>query len=326
WWYNSHSIGVEHVGEAADSGSYKPAIYYASSQLVRYLTGKYDIPRDRAHIVGHDNMPAVRAADVSKMHVDPGPFWNWQQYMALVGAPVLPSGSLGSGLVTVAPVWPLHKEQVTGCFPETQSCVQDGLQSVNFVYLHTEARSNAPLITDPVLGQGTTNIGNDAARLFHGQTVAVSKTQLDSGGMWYQTWVNGVQGWFYSPWKAMTAFPAKGKIVTPKADKTTIPVYGQPVPEKEEFPANVITAPSPGSFWIKPATPLPYTVGAGQRYSLGDKNVPNEYFYAWSSTGDRAQFPGDHTVYKGEQKYLQIQFGSRVAFVKAADVNVTEAK
>jgi len=324
WWYNVHSIGIEHIGTAANGASFTPAMYRASAKLVKYLSNKYGVPLDRGHIIGHDNVPGITAASIPTMHVDPGPFWDWQQYMFLLGVPSLPTGAPGSGFVTVAPVSPFSKETVTGCFPDTQNCVPSNAQPTNFVYLRTEPRRDAPLITDPVLGQGTTTIGNNAARLFYGQTMATAgPPKLDGGGIWYQVWSNGTRGWFYSPWGAPTGLPASGKSVTPKAGLGTVPVYGQPVPDKSEFPLDVVSPPSPGSFWIKPATPLPYVISAGQRYTVIDEKVPNDYFYAWSSTADRTKFPGDHTVFKGKKTYYEVQLGGRVAFVNAADVDCT---
>lgn len=322
WWYNMHSIGIEHVGHAASGGTeYTPAMYWASAQLVKHLTAKHNIPRDRGHILGHDNVQAAKTSNIAGMHLDPGPFWNWQNYMALIGAPVLPSGSPNSGFVTVAPTWPLNKQRVTGCWPNDQSCVPAGLQPTNFVYLQTEPRADAPLFTDPVLGQGSTN----AARLFHGQTFALNgKPKVTQRGIWYRVWANGNTGWFFSPWNAPTALPGSGKYVTPKAGKSSIPVYGRPSPENSAYPADLLATP-PASFWIPtlaPEAPLAYTVAAGQRYRVIDTAPVNDHFYAWSLTADRTRFPYDHTVFRGNTAFVQIQYGNKVGFVKLADVDI----
>lgn len=319
WWFNMHSIGIEHIGHAADPSGYTSAMYEASAKLVKYLTGKYGIPRDRGHIIGHDNVPASKSADIAGMHVDPGPFWNWQKYMTLIGAPVLPHGNTGS-LVTVAPVWPLSKELVTGCTSGSQSCVPSGSHATNFVYLRTEPRSDAPLISDPVMGSGDTTIPNNAARLFYGQTVAVAKRQVVSQGVWYQVWVNGVQGWFISPYAAPTAFPTSGQYITPKSGMTSVPVYGRPIPERSEYPADLLAVP-PASWYIPTPTPLTYAVGAGQKYRVVDATVPTDHFYAWASD---SSFPYDHTAFKGVTRYLEIQLGNRTGFVKRDDVTVVK--
>lgn len=328
WWYNMHSVAIEHVGHAAAGGTeYTSALYRSSAELVRYLSAKYDVPRDRDHIIGHDNVPAPKASGIAGMHVDPGPFWNWQRYMTLIGAPVLPGTNPNSSFITVAPVWPLNKQLVTGCFPDVTppSCAPAGLQPTNFAYLRTEPRRDAPLFTDPVLGQGTTDIGNSAARVFYGQTFAIADRKISWGGMWYRLWVNGRTGWLYSPWTAPTAFPADGgKSITPKTGRSSIPVYGRPSPETSAYPPGLLDT-YPASFWIPaqaPQAPLPYQIGANQRYRVIDAHVPNDHFYAWSITADRTRFPFDHTVFEGQTEYVQVSFGGRQAFVKAADVDI----
>jgi hypothetical protein len=65
-------------------------------------------------------------------------------------------------------------------------------------------------------------------------------------------------------------------------------------------------------------SPLQYTIAAGQRY-LTAGLVPTDYYYA--KTIDNS-LPGDHTDVVGKDKYLQIQLGHRIAYVKASDVDV----
>ena len=54
---------------------------------------------------------------------------------------------------------------------------------------------------------------------------------------------------------------------------------------------------------------------------LADDTVRTDYYYA--KTYD-SSLPGDHTVVVGSDRYYQIWFGHRVAFVRAADVRVTD--
>ena len=319
WSTNMHSIGIEHIGHAATGGTdYTPEMYRASSQLVRYLTNKYGIPRDRGHIIGHDNVSATKTSGLVGMHTDPGPYWNWQNYMAMIGAPVLPTSSplQKSKLVTIAPIWQRNKQTVTGCTTCSTSCVPTTDQSSNFIYLRTQPNSNAPLFTDSVTGQGDTDINNNAARLFYGQTFAVADQKIDRSGAWYQVWVNGQAGWFYSPWNNPVAYPTSGKYVTPKAT-TSVAVYGRAIPERSEYPADLLAIP-PASWYIPTPEPLAYTIAAGQRYKVIGE-VPTDHFYAWASD---SSFPYDHTLFKGQTKYLEIQIGNRVGYVKANDVSV----
>ena len=54
---------------------------------------------------------------------------------------------------------------------------------------------------------------------------------------------------------------------------------------------------------------------------LADDTVRTDYYYA--KTYDDS-LPGDHTVVVGSDRYYQIWFGHRVAYVRAADVRVTD--
>ena len=84
WFFNQHSIGVEHVGFAvAPAGYFTQELYERSADLVGWVAWKYRIPLDRAHILGHDNIPNS-VDDPTVQHWDPGPSWDWPYYMALV--------------------------------------------------------------------------------------------------------------------------------------------------------------------------------------------------------------------------------------------------
>ncbi|OLB64598.1 MAG: hypothetical protein AUI10_10400 [Actinobacteria bacterium 13_2_20CM_2_72_6] len=207
WWVNTHAIGIEHVGFAA-AGNYPPAQYDASAKLVRWLAHRYGVPLDRQHVIGHDNVPAPDAAHVASMHWDPGPFWNWQHYMARLGVPVLPTGP-GTRMVTVAPVWPLSQQPVTDCSSGT--CVPLPAQPTNFVYLRQAPDATAPFLVDPVLGAGTTAADSVAAKAYLGQNLAVADHRFTADGVWLQVWYGGQQGWLFSPWRAPTVSLQRGR-------------------------------------------------------------------------------------------------------------------
>ena len=95
-------------------------------------------------------------------------------------------------------------------------------------------------------------------------------------------------------------------MVTPKPGLASIPVYGRAYPEAAAYPAGVP---------VQAQTPLQYTLSAGQSYVLGQR-ARGEYYF--SQTFDRAQ----QTWVKGQQVYYEIQFGHRIAYVKADDVTV----
>jgi hypothetical protein len=58
----------------------------------------------------------------------------------------------------------------------------------------------------------------------------------------------------------------------------------------------------------------PYTMAAGQRYSVVGGIVPTDCYYA-----PALNTPADYTVVRGTNEYLRIQFNGREAFVRKAD-------
>ncbi|MGW4474701.1 golvesin C-terminal-like domain-containing protein [Nonomuraea sp. NPDC004354] len=77
WSYNTRSIGIEHEGFISDASWFTDAMYRASAALTRNICDKYGIPKDRAHIIGHNEVPGAT-------HTDPGQYWNWTTYMSYV--------------------------------------------------------------------------------------------------------------------------------------------------------------------------------------------------------------------------------------------------
>lgn len=75
---NAYSVGIEHEGYVDNPAWFTDAMYRSSATLTRHLADKYGIPKDRAHIVGHSEVP-------NNDHTDPGANWNWTYYMQLVG-------------------------------------------------------------------------------------------------------------------------------------------------------------------------------------------------------------------------------------------------
>jgi N-acetyl-anhydromuramyl-L-alanine amidase AmpD len=303
WYVNAKSIGLEHEGFAAQGTWYTEAMYRSSAKLVRYLAAKYRIPLDRAHILGHDNVPGTVPSTVKGMHWDPGPFWDWAHYFDLLGAPLRPTGNKYTGMVTIEPDFAANKPAFTGCVTAGVPCTP---LSSGSVILHTEPRADAPLLKDIGLhpdGSATTmGVSDHGSRVETGQQYAVAEIRGD----WTAIWYLGQKGWFANPRQAPTALGALGFVVTPKKGKTTVPIYGRAYPEAAAYPAGVPA---------QAVTPLQYTFSAGERYSLGQV-LGSEYYYA--VTFDQA----DHMVVRGKTRYYQIQFGHRVMFVNADDVNV----
>lgn len=74
---NGYSIGIEHDGFATDPRYYTDAMYRSSAALVRDICARRNIPMDREHIIGHDEAPGTS-------HGDPGGYWDWDYFIALV--------------------------------------------------------------------------------------------------------------------------------------------------------------------------------------------------------------------------------------------------
>ncbi|WP_116210394.1 peptidoglycan recognition protein family protein [Streptomyces olivoreticuli] len=304
WYVNSTSVGIEHEGFLAQPDAwYTEEMYRTSARLVRYLSDELDIPLDRQHILGHDNVPGTTPATIRGMHTDPGPFWDWDHYFELLGEPFYPTGGMFGGMVTIRPDYDVNTPPYTGCVEPGKPCAPHGSGAVR---LYTAPTEDAPLVKDiglrPDGSPSTTDVNDTGARASTGQQFAVA----DRHGGWTAIWYLGQKAWFRNPWWQPTVVNAYGPVVTPRPGVAGIPVYGRAYPEKEAYPAGVP---------VQDVTPLPYKLLAGQAYALGGR-VPSEYL--WSKTFD----PAGHKVIRGKDVYYEIQFGHRVAFVKAADVTV----
>lgn len=307
WYVNAKSIGLEHEGFLASPDAwYTEAMYRTSARLVKYLAGKYRIPLDRQHILGHDTVPGPTTSTIPGMHTDPGPYWDWQHYFELLGKPFGPTADKNSGMVTILPNYLDNRPEFTGCAGTGQPCAVHGSSAVR---LYSEPDVTSPLIKDiglrPDGSASTTGVNDLGSRVSTGQQYAVAERRGD----WTAIWYLGQKAWFQNPAARPTAVGAAGPVVTPRNGLTEVPVYGRAYPEKEAYPAGVPA---------QAVSPLPYKLLEGQRYVAGDV-LPGEYYYAVSF--DTAS----HKVVVGKDLYYEIQFGHRVAFVRAADVRVLPA-
>ncbi|GAA0606254.1 N-acetylmuramoyl-L-alanine amidase [Virgibacillus siamensis] len=312
WYVNYHSIGLEHAGVAVEGAEwYSEQMYHASARLVRYLAERYDIPLDRQHILGHDEVPGTSAEDQSSMHWDPGPYWNWEHYFKLLGEPVHArdeeveeDGDSDNNIVTIAPKF--HKNEPILTYKGEQL----EQQSTNFVYLRTAPSFDAPLIGDPALHPGgepgTTLIYDWGDKAVFGQ----SYYRADRVNDWTAIYYAGQKAWFHNP-NGKKAVPGNGLLITPKNGMESIPVYGMALPEESAYEGTGIPQWARGNI-----NPLQYRIPAGQVYvASGPFNA--DYYYA-----KRYNQPETNQVVEGETEYYQIAFNHRMAFVKKSDVNV----
>lgn len=306
WDINARSIGIEHEGFLAQGGSwYTEAMYRSSAALVRYLTKKYDITVDRAHILGHDNVPGITPANVQGMHEDPGPYWDWAHYFDLLGHPLQATAGPSSGMVTILPNYDKNVVPYTGCDAKNPDalCPPHGGGSI---MLRTAPSDDAPLVKDigkhPPNGDATMSVYDHSARAATGQTYAVADRQGD----WTAIWYLGQKAWFHNPKSQPTAVGAHGWVATPKPGAASVPIYGRAYPEAAAYPANIP---------VQSLVPMQYTFAAGQSYAVADE-MYGEYDY--SNTFDVST----HAIVRGALKYYEIQFGHRVYFVKTSDVTL----
>lgn len=307
WFVNAKSVGLEHEGFLTSPDSwYTEAMYRSSARLVRYIAARYGIPLDRQHVLGHDNVPGTVSSTIKGMHTDPGPYWDWAHYFRLLGRPITPSAGPNAGVVTIRPEYSGHQPVYTGCATTGTACVPHGSGAVR---LYTAPSADAPLVKDIGLRPGgqdsTTGVNDTGARASTGQSYAVAERRGD----WTAVWYLGQKAWFHNPAEEPTAVNARGLVLTPREGLAEVPVYGRAYPEASAYPAGVP---------VQSVSPLSYKLLAGQRYVVGDR-TPGEYFFApvFDTSG--------HRVVRGQEEYYQIQFGHRVAFVKAADVRVSRA-
>jgi hypothetical protein len=305
WYINSHSVGIEQEGFATQGATwYTENLYHSTAKLVRYLAARYDVPLDRGHIIGHENVPGTTSSGIAGMHWDPGPYWDWSHFFALLGHPVVPTGTPWSGVVTINPRWDTNKQFTRDC----EQNVDLPVQSASFVYLRQAPADDAPLVNDPGLHAGATEGTQCAAdwgdKVSAGQQFVVADRQ----GQWTAIWWGGQKAWFKD---THVTLPASGWVVTPKAGVTKLNIYGRAYPEAAAYTGTQIPVQS-----VLPYAQ--YNVTPDQSYvSYG--SLPAEYYFAPTFDASR---PNDHTVVHGQDRYIVIQFGHRIAFVKAPDVDV----
>ncbi|MFD6447135.1 N-acetylmuramoyl-L-alanine amidase [Promicromonospora sp. NPDC060204] len=317
WFMNMHSIGLEHEGWAGTGTWFTEAMYQSSAALVRYLAAEHDVPLDRAHVIGHDQVPGILPGYTKNVHWDPGPYWDWDHYFELLGAPI--GGDLETttdvepgDVVEVRTGYAQNPNVVTGCeqaSPGSGECV-DGA-GTNFRYLYQSPSEDAPLAKDPGWkpdgADGTTYASDVSARVQSGHKLVVD--QVD--GDWLGVWWAGSLVWLHNPADRPVVVPATAQTVTVAGDAPA-PVFGRAYPEVAAYAAY------PG-VPVQAVTPIEYTVGVGQTYAVSDDDVAADYYRAATFDGSG---PGDRTVVRGDDVYYQVWLAHRHVFVNAADVEL----
>jgi N-acetyl-anhydromuramyl-L-alanine amidase AmpD len=88
WPYNQTSIGIEHEGYFNNPVWFTDTMFRSSAQLTAYLVNKYQIPIDRQHIIGHNEVPNPNNlgtyGGVTQSSRCPGTYWAWDLYIGYV--------------------------------------------------------------------------------------------------------------------------------------------------------------------------------------------------------------------------------------------------
>ncbi|MCX8091420.1 MAG: PA14 domain-containing protein, partial [Verrucomicrobiae bacterium] len=112
--WNRYSLGVEHEGFVSNPAWYTETMYQTSAALFRHFCDKFNIPKDRNHIVGHNEYQNSAWVNwvINNLgfdprcndHTDPGPYWNWSHFMNLIIGQVNNAAVVGGSVPsTVAP-------------------------------------------------------------------------------------------------------------------------------------------------------------------------------------------------------------------------------
>jgi len=317
WFLNMHSIGVEHEGWAGTGAWFTEAMYQSSAALVRHLAAEHDIPLDRAHIIGHDQVPGILPGYTKSVHWDPGPYWDWDHYFELLGAPI--GGDLETttnvepgDVVEVRTGYADNPNTVTGCdeaSPGSGGCVVGA--GTNFRYLHQAPSDDAPLAKDPGWkpdgADGTTYASDVSARVQSGHKLVVDQVEGD----WLGVWWAGSLAWLHNPADRPVVVPATAQTIT-VAGEAPAPVFGRAYPEEAAYAEHPDVP-------VQEVTPIEYQVGVGQTYAVSDDHVASDYYRATTFDGTG---PGDRTVVRGEDVYYQVWLAHRHVYVNAADVEL----
>lgn len=181
WWYNQHSIGIEHSGvDAVGYAWYNATEYLASARLTAYLLKKYHIPLDRGHIVAHGTIPSSSVATAPN-HVDPGPYWLWDYYFSLIRA---------QGVAAPARVFHSH---VLTLYPGTDQRPwgyygRETRNNFSFFKLYQRPSTRSPLI--PYMGSiyDITNVTFNVESRMSYYYVTSQPDQAGTGYTMYQIW------------------------------------------------------------------------------------------------------------------------------------------
>lgn len=84
--FNLNSVGIELELNRYTNPFFREEQYHAAAALTCGAAKTWGFPLDRAHVVGHNEIPGAT-------HTDPGPTWNWPHFMWLTSLCAPPTAS-----------------------------------------------------------------------------------------------------------------------------------------------------------------------------------------------------------------------------------------
>ena len=331
FWFNQHSIGIEHAGyDAIGYQWYNAAQYLGSACLVAYLLNKYHIPLDHNHVVSHGTVPSIDLAN-SPNHVDPGPYWPWDYYLNLIhslqGVTETPSVQQASNanIITLHPpdIWPFVPNGA-----ETRA-------DFNFFYLYKGPSTRSGLI--PQLGPRS-DITDETNSVETGVSYYYVNEVQDEAGTddtMYEIWYGetdqtqaSMPNRFYTharlAWLAVPpggASPGMGMVVRlTSADGSPIQVSGKPATNTATVDYHIGNAPK-GAIFVSDYTTVEdttHTVWYSINYNHRQAWVPesNVNVLHESLPAPKKRQPDEKELYiwdgRGEVKEARGQVGKRL--------------
>ncbi|MFJ8299296.1 N-acetylmuramoyl-L-alanine amidase [Streptomyces sp. NPDC094447] len=300
WTHNMHAIGVEHEGYAIKEGSwYTEQQYRSSAELVKFLANKYGVPIDREHIIGHDEVALQTDAGLANLHWDAGPYWDWNYYMSLLGAP---QGDKGAGGL-------LRAGQVVRVVPPFTTANQPKLtvggtavsaRPANFGYLYLTPSTAGTPLKDPYFTSGATEGSNYGNKVRAGGTYVVAEVRTD----WTAIWYAGQKAWFYNPGGQYTAPVSGATTVKVASGLTAAKVFGRSFPETAAYTAAGLAAPGDEN-----ASLTKFSFAAGQSYVKAGPAVKGD---DWFGSAQK------NVV--GNTLFVPIRFHHKIVWVKQSEI------
>ncbi|MDV9190962.1 N-acetylmuramoyl-L-alanine amidase [Streptomyces sp. SR27] len=300
WTLNMHAIGVEHEGFAMKEGSwFTEPQYRSSAELVKFLASKYGVPIDREHIIGHDEVALQTDNRVASLHWDAGPYWDWNYYMSLLGAP---QGDKGAGGL-------LRAGQVVRVVPPFTTANQPKLTTgtttatprpANFGYLYTSPSTSATTLKDPYFTSLWSEGSNYGNKVRAGGSYVVAESRTD----WTAIWYAGQKAWFYNPGGQYTVPVSGATTVKVKAGLNSTNVFGRAFPDTAAYTAAGLAAPGDENAFL-----TKFTFAAGQSYVKAGPAVKGD---DWFGSAQR------NVV--GSTLFVPIRFHHKITWVKQSDI------